>query len=430
LLRRRSFIKNSFFSVIGFSVLRTDSLSILKQAFDDLSVNQSPKEEFWLKVRSAFNIDDTLINLNSGGISPTPISVHNRFKEYLDRINLLPSYYNWHVFEPQKELVRKKIAENFGVDPEEIAITRNASEALQIVQQGLDLKDEDEVIITDHEYFRMKNTWEQLERRRGVKILQVKLPVPFFDDEFLIDEIKKRISQRTKIIHISHVVYLTGQILPIKQVVQLAHDNDIKLICDGAQSFALLPFKHKDIESDFFGTSLHKWCFAPIGTGFLHIRKELIPKVWPLMAAPKSMDSNIRKFEEIGTHPAANHNAIIDAIEFNSQLGIEKKLNRLKTLNNVWIKRISAYPEFNLLTNTRDSSKWSGMVLFNINGINSSKLYKYLLEEERILTSPMAHNNFEGIRVSPNIFNTLSEMEQFAGILERVIKGKVNQVNK
>lgn len=428
MLRRRSFIKNSFFSIIGFSVLRTDSLSILKQAFDDLNFNQSPNEEFWLTVRSAFNIDDKLINLNSGGISPTPISVHNRFKEYLDKSNLLPAYYNWHVFEPQKELVRKKIAENFGVDSEEIAITRNASEALQIVQQGLELKNKDEVIITDHEYFRMKNTWEQLERRRGVKIIQIQLPVPFVDDDYLITEIKKRISSRTKILHISHVVYLTGQILPIKQISQLAHENDIKLICDGAQSFALLPFTHKDIESDFFGTSLHKWCYAPNGTGFLHIRKELLTKVWPLMAAPKSMDNNIRKFEEIGTHPAANHNAIVDAIEFNSQIGIERKLNRIKTLNNVWINRISGYPEFNLLTNTKDSSKWCGMVLFNISGVNSSKLYKYLLEEEKILTSPMVHNNFKGIRISPNIFNSLSEMEKLSEILESVIKGKVDQV--
>jgi len=267
-------------------------------------------EDFWTTVQQAFAVDRTIVNLNNGGVSPSPRTVQDTLRRLTEQANQMPAYELWRRQEPQVETVREGLASMFGVDTEEIAITRNASESLETLQLGLPLRSGDEVVTTTQDYPRMLTTWDQRARRDGIVVRKVRFDVPVRDVRTIVAAIEAALTPKTKVIHVSHVVFLTGQIMPVREICRLARERGIWCIVDGAHSFAHFPFRQQDLECDFFGTSLHKWLTGPIGTGMLYVKKERIPDVWPLMAAPKESDGNIRKFEEIGTHSAAVHNAL------------------------------------------------------------------------------------------------------------------------
>src|SRR5262249_15717461 len=217
---------------------------------------------------------------------------------------------------PNIESVRRKLAAEAGCRPEEMAITRNASEALQICQLGIDLKEGDEVITTNQDYGRMLDTWDQRARRDKIKVTKLSFPVPTTNLGELKTKFEQAITPRTKVLHFCHITNLTGQLFPVRDIARMARAKGIKTIVDGAHAFGHFPFKLSDLECDYYGTSLHKWLLAPVGTGFLHVRRENIEGLWPLTPANASKTKDIRKFEEVGTHPAANHNAIAEALAF------------------------------------------------------------------------------------------------------------------
>src|SRR5260221_5799505 len=285
-----------------------------------------------------------MINLNNGGVAPSPKVVMDTETRYLEVENMSPSYYMWNVLDPGIETVRRRLARTFGCDPEEMAITRNASEALEIVQLGMPLERGDEVLTTTQDYPRMMTTWKQRERRDGTVMKQITFPVPPPSPDDLVRRFAEGITPKTKVIHVCHITNLTGQIFPIRQIMQLARPRGIEVIVDGAHAYAQFPFKRDELDCDYYGTSLHKWLTAPIGTGFLYVRKEKIAKIWPMMAAPPEMNGNIRKFEEIGTHPAANHNAIAEAVTFYEQIGGEGKGGPLRYPRGPWGKRPEELP--------------------------------------------------------------------------------------
>lgn len=431
---RREFL-NKFLLTTGaaFVVLKTDAIARAAEAVEKYATDRTPKElasddAFWGRIQSAFDVDRTLINLNNGGVSPSPKVVIDAFKRYTDYSNQAPAYFMWRHVEPQVETVREKLALTFGASKEEIAITRNASESLQIVQQGMNLKEGDEVLTTTQDYPRMITTYTQLERRWGVKLVQVPYPTPLINKENYINAFKSGITSKTKAILVSHICFLTGQILPVLEVSRLAHEYGIPVICDAAHSFNHIPYKLKDLECDFYGTSLHKWTYAPVGTGMLYVKKDLIKTIWPLMAAPKEMDENIRKFEEIGTHPAATHNAIAEALAFNEAIGIERKAERFRYLHSRWIKRVKDFSNVKFRINIEDTSSWCGLVNFYIDGVDVGKLVDYLLSKHRIYVVPIVHPEFKGIRVTPNVYTLVSEIDLFGDIIVSVAKGEVKEV--
>jgi len=430
---RRKFLKKIAGSSAALMLFSNHSFSKALDAISKIPPGTSAKtlsedENFWSTIQSAFDLDRSVINFNNGGCSPSPGKVHLVLKRYLDYSNQAPSYYMWRHLEPNIERVREQIAGNFGCDKEEIAITRNASESLLIVQLGLNLKAGDEILTTIYDYPRMLTTWDQRARRDGIVVKKVKYPVPLMNPNDYIKIIKEAITPKTKVILLSHVVFLTGQILPIKEIAKIAHERGIYLICDGAHSFNHFPYTLKDLDCDFFGTSLHKWTYAPIGTGFLYVKKDLIPKVWPMMAAPESMDDNIRKFEEIGTHPAANHNAISEAFSFNEGLGIDRKAERLRYLHKRWINRLKKYPNVKFMTNIDDETQWCGIVNVNIEGTDIQKLSGYLMSKHKIYQIAIITDDFHGLRISPNIYTDLSEIDLFLDVMTEVAKGNVKEV--
>ncbi|NIM15979.1 MAG: aminotransferase class V-fold PLP-dependent enzyme [Candidatus Aminicenantes bacterium] len=431
---RRQFLSRiALGGAVTFLALKDDALARVKEAVKTLGPGDSPEEiarneHFWSRIQSAFQLDRTIINFNNGGVSPSPRTVHNALKRYLDYSNQNPAYNMWSHLEPNIEGVREKLALRFGCDKEEVAITRNASEALEIVQFGLNLQPGDEVIATTQAYPRMMTTWDQIVRRNKIVLKKVTFPVPLMDPNDYVKAIKGAITGKTKAIMVMHVINFTGQIAPVREVSRLAHSRGIPVICDGAHSFSHFPFTVKELECDFFGTSLHKWTYAPVGTGLLYVKRERIKELWPLMAAPEKMDDDIRKFEEIGTHPAANHNAIAEALAFNEAIGIDRKAARLRYLHLRWINRLRTYDNVKFMTNIDDLSQWCGLINVYIKGVDVQKLTDYLMNKHRILVIPIIHDEFKGIRVTPNVYTLLSEVDLFAGAMEKVAKGEVPEV--
>jgi isopenicillin-N epimerase len=377
-------------------------------------------EDFWREIQSAFTLDRNIINLNNGGVSPSPRIVQEAMRRSLEFSNIAPAYSMWRVLEPEVENVRRGLAADFGCDPEEIAITRNASESLEICQLGLELKPGDEVLTTDQDYPRMITTWKQRERRDGIVLKMISFPTPPPSLDDLAERFERAITPRTRVIHFCHITNLTGQIFPVQRICQLARSRSIEAIVDGAHAYAQFPIKHADLDCDYYGTSLHKWLLAPHGTGFLYVRKSKIGKVWPLMAAPAEMTDNIRKFEEIGTHPAANHNAISDALEFHTAIGVERKAARLRYLRAVWTDRLTRLPGVSTPTSA-DPQLSCGIGLLSVAGKEPGPLADQLWDKYRILTVGIVHPQFKGLRITPNVYTTLPEIEMFCDAVEKLI---------
>jgi selenocysteine lyase/cysteine desulfurase len=378
-------------------------------------------EDFWREIQNAFTVDRALINLNNGGVSPSPRIVQEAMRRYLEFSNQAPVITMWQVLEPEIESVRQRLAADFGCDAEEMAITRNASEALEIVQLGLPLERGDEVLTTTQDYPRMITTWQQRERRDGIVLKQIPFPVPPASADDLARRFEEAITPRTKVIHVCHITNLTGQIFPIKKICQMGRARGIEVIVDGAHAYAHFPFTRDDLDCDYYGTSLHKWLLAPHGTGFLYVRKAKIPGVWPMMAAPPEMNANIRKFEEIGTHPAANHNAIAEALTFHQGIGAERKAARLRFLRDRWMKRLGQVPGVKLLT-PDDAKQSCGLASFTPGTLDVAKLTGYLWDKHRIIVTAIAHPEFNCIRITPNVYTLVQEIDRFAEVVEDAIR--------
>jgi len=377
-------------------------------------------EDFWREIQSAFTLDRNIINLNNGGVSPAPRVVQESMRRSLEFSNIAPARTMWAVLEPEVEIVRQRLAADFGCDPEEMAITRNASESLENVQMGLNLKAGDEVLTTDQDYPRMITTWKQRERREGIVLKMISFPTPPPSLDDLAERFERAITPRTRVIHFCHITNLTGQIFPVQRICQLARSRGIEAIVDGAHAYAQFPFKHADLDCDYYGVSLHKWLLAPHGTGFLYVRKSKIAKVWPLMAAPVEMTDNIRKFEEIGTHPAANHNAIADALEFHTAIGVERKAARLRYLRGLWTERLTRLPHVSTPTSS-DPRQSCGIGLLSVEGKEPGPLADQLWDKYRILTVAIVHPQFKGLRITPNVYTTVPEIETFCDAVEKLI---------
>ena len=382
-------------------------------------------ESFWFEVQQAFTLDRTVVNLNNGGVSPAPAVVQEAQKRHLDFSNSTPPPIAlWQVLEPQRETVRARLARNFGCDAEEIALVRNASEGLQTCQFGLDLKRGDEVLTTNQDYPRMIATFEQRARREGIVLKQFSIPIPAEDDAEVVERFRRNITPKTKLILISHVINLTGQILPVKPVVEMARERGIPVIVDGAHSFAHFDFSHADLGCDYYASSLHKWLFAPHGTGMLYVRRDKIPGIWPLMAAPAAMDGDIRKFEEIGTHPSAQNLAIAEALTFHEGIGAKRKEARLRYLRNRWAERLGKSDRVRLHTSLKPG-KSCGLATVEILEVDPGKLTEHLWKKHRILVTPIDHPEFRGIRVTPSVYTTVEEIDRFREVMEDVIERRL-----
>ena len=249
-------------------------------------------EDFWYYVQQAYTVSANIINLNNGGVSPQPRVVQEAVERYNRMSNEAPSYYMWRILDKGREPLRAKLADLAGCSPEELAINRNSSEALETIIFGLRLKAGDEVVLTKQDYPNMINAWKQREHRDGIVLKWLDFQFPIADKQQIVDTFVNAFSEKTKVVHLTHIINWMGQILPVREIADEAHKRGIEVLVDAAHSFAHLDYKIPDLKCDYFGTSLHKWLCAPFGSGLLYVRKEKIAKLYPLFAAgdPESDD--------------------------------------------------------------------------------------------------------------------------------------------
>ena len=378
-------------------------------------------EDYWATIQNAFTVTRGIINLNNGGVSPSPRMVTEALVRYIWQQEDATAYTMWQILEPQSETIRTGLAEMFGCDREEIAITRNASESLEILLMGMDFKSGDEILTTTQDYPRMLTTLRQRERREGLKLKLVQIPIPPKNLNEITAAFASGITNRTKLILIAHQINITGQITPVKAVCAMARAKGIETIVDGAHSFGQFEFQQKDLGCDYFGTSLHKWLFAPKGTGLLYVKREKIEKLWPLMAAESKQAPDIRKFEEIGTHSAAPRLAIGEALLFSNGIGPRRKEARLRYLSRYWMNKLKDLPKVRFNTSF-DPNQSCAIANVKIEGLDQGAIGNYLFSKHRIFTTPIVHEEFTGIRITPNLYTTLGELDRFCEVMETIAR--------
>ncbi len=427
---RRRFLKRAgIFSATAFLSSLTQPAwsrnleSVLKEAKDISPSDLATEEEFWYYIQQSFTVSPSLINLNNGGVSPAPKTVQDAMKRYYDYSNEAPSYYMWRILDQGREPLRKNLANVAGCSHEEIAINRNSSEGLETVIFGLQLKAGDEVVASLQDYPNMVNAYKQREIRDGIKVKWINLELPSEDEDYLVRQFVTAFTAKTKVVHITHVINWNGQILPVKKIAQEAHKRGIEVIVDGAHSFAHFNFKIPDLDCDYYAASLHKWLYAPIGTGLLYVKKEKIKNLYPLFATSENpLKDDIRKFENLGTRPFYIEQAIGKAIEFHEMIGIERKEKRLHYLKNYWMEKVKDLPGVKL--NTSMHPKW-GCAIGNV-GIEGKKpndLDSFLLNNYKVHTVAINWENIVGVRITPNVYTTTKNLDVLVDGIKAFIKG-------
>lgn len=403
-----------------------DAMARATASIADLTPDEVARDErYWKTIRKAFAIDRRLINLNNGNSSPSPIPVHDAFKRHLDSSNLLPVHYRERLKETLGPL-RVQLADTFGCNADEIAFTRNATEALHAAQCGLTLEQGDEVITTDQDYTLMLWAWQQRAQRDRITLTRVQFPVPTTAGD-LVERIERAITPRTRVLHFCHVTNTTGQLFPVRELSRLARSRGIFTIVDGAQAAGHVPFALRDLECDAYGTSLHKWLMAPHGTGLLYVRRGSVKRVWPLHAEIDGMAADVRKFEEIGTHAVAAWVAIGDALAFHRSIGAERKAARLRYLTLRWARALERIPRVALLSNLEPGQTW-GMASFEIRGVKAQDVVRLLFEKYRIVVAAEVNQGplgpvfaHEAIRVTPQVYTSLEDIDIFVSAMRMLL---------
>jgi selenocysteine lyase/cysteine desulfurase len=417
-------------TALGLGANGLERVAAAAAALADQSAGEAARNEFyWREIQQAFTLDRTLINFNNGNHCPQPRVVHEAVKRYMDMENQAPVYYGG-LINRNIETVRRALAGEFGCDPEEMAITRNASESLQIAQNGIDLRAGDEVITTEQDYPRMLTTWDQRMRRDRIKVTRLQFPAPTTQQD-LYERFERAISPETRVLHFCHITNLTGQLFPVQRLCRLARQRGIFTIVDGAHAAGHFPYKLRELECDCYGVSLHKWLLAPLGTGFLYVPKGNIAKIWPLQAAPARESNDIRKFEQIGTAPAATRAAIAEALAFHQAIGAERKAARLRYLTLRWADRLKQHPRIRIYSSLEPGQTW-GLALVGIEGIEAARISSFLWDKYRIIANAVTRSeppgpqfDYQGIRVTPNIYTTLEEIDTFVAAMEDLLKNGV-----
>jgi len=406
------------------TVMQPDALERLRAAtrsVEGLPAGQVARDEdFWFEISQAFTVDRNIVNLNNGTLQPSLRVVQDAMRRHYE-FSANAGFHTTAYFSKECEMVRKRLASHAGCECEEVAITRCGSESGEIAVMGIDLKPGDEVVTTDQDYPRFLNSWKQRQRREGIVLRIVDLPAPPVPLDVFYDRIVGAVTPKTRVIHVCHMTHLTGQMAPIKRLAAFAKARGIQFIVDGAHGFMQVPIDVGDFDCDYYIGSLHKWCMAPPGNGFLYVRQSRIASLWPLTPADESQKNDIRKFEDVGTRTFANRVAIAEALTFNEGLGIERKSARLRYLKERWANRLKAHPRVRFFSSL-DPAESCAIATFGIDGANHAKLAQTLLDDHAIIVSHMTHRTFEGFRIVPNVSMTLREIDYFCDVMEKLLK--------
>ena len=421
---RRQFIKKTADLAIGaatLSVLASDSMAAVRAATQSLGEKSSAEvaadEAFWYSVRGAFNLSPQFINFENGWFSPQPESGVDEVCKNARSINELSSFYMRRKLAEDTVLVRELLADFVGCSRDEVLLTRNTTESLNIVIMGMPLTAGDEAIFGPYEYGSMKDAFKQRAAREGIVNRELDIPIASMSDEAIVRAYEQAITPRSKVILVSHVVYLTGQILPVKEICAMAHERGVEVIIDGAHGFAHLAEKVTDLGGDYYAASLHKWMMAPLGTGLLHMRKEKIADVWPLFGDGRHASDDILKFNHIGTFPPYLQLAVVEAIRFNQMIGLERKEARLRYVKQYWHDRLVGVPDVVFYT-PNEPHRSCAISTIGIEGWEPGDIANALYDRYKIFTVAPGYPG--AVRISPNIYTTLNELDAFVAAIKEL----------
>jgi selenocysteine lyase/cysteine desulfurase len=414
---RRSFLSKAGLSAVALSLpgifepLLASGFSGALNRVNKLSPNEAAKdEEFWQWIRLQYSINPNLINLNNGGVSPQPKPVQDAHIRFYQYCNEGPSYFMWRELDKGREPLRRRLAELAGVEADEVAINRNSTEGLNSIIFGLNLKAGDEIVLSKQDYPNMVNAWKQREKRDGIKLVWVNHDLPCEDEAKMLKTYTDAFTSKTRIVHVTHMINWTGQLLPVRKIADAAHAKGIEVICDSAHVFAHVDFKIPDLGCDYWATSLHKWLCAPFGSGMLWIKKEKIKNVWALLSSNEPDSGDIRKFESLGTRSFASEMAINAAIDFHLLIGAERKQARLQYLKNYWASKVVDVPGVKLNTSLQPQFACA-LANFSITGYKPEEIESKLMEKYRIHSVAINWENIHGVRVTPNVYTSLSDLD-------------------
>ena len=376
-------------------------------------------EDYWSIIQRAYSVNPNLINLNNGGVSPAPIVVQQAVERYNELANEGPSYYMWRVIDQGREPLREKLALIAGAKPEEIAINRNSTESLNTIIYGLDFKAGDEVIGTKQDYPNMIQAYRQRAMREGIVYKQISFDFPIEDDEQIVKAFEQAITLRTKLIHVTHMINWVGQTMPVAKIADMAHSHGIEVLVDGAHSFGLMDFKIPDLHCEYFGTSLHKFLSAPIGTGMMWVRQDKIEKVWPLTCNDKPRSGDIRKFETLGTRSFPLEQGIGEAINFHEGIGAKRKEERIRYLKDYWASRVQNIKKVKLHTSL--NAKYSCAICgLSIDGLTPAELEAELFNKYKIHAVGIVWENISCVRVTPHVYTPLADLDKLVRAIETI----------
>ena len=398
-----------------------DLLSALEDYRSTPISDLAQDEDFWQLVRQAYTVSPNVINLNNGGVSPHPKVVQEAVERYNQLSNEAPSYYMWRVLDQGREPLRQRLAELAGCSPEEVAINRNSSEALETIIFGLRLKAGDEVVLTRQDYPNMINAWKQREHRDGVVLKWINLDLPGMNAPAIVEQFKSAFTPATRVVHITHMINWNGQILPARDIAHEARQRGIEVLVDAAHTFAHLNYKISDLSCDYFGTSLHKWLCAPFGSGMLYVKKEKIKNLYPLLAADNPESENIRKFENLGTRSFAIEQAIGQAINFHEMIGAERKQARLHYLKRYWTESVLKFPGVSIGTSLSPDASCA-IALLQVSGKTPSQVAEFLFDRYRIHAVAIDWENIHGVRITPNVYTTLKDLDRLVAAVQEMVR--------
>lgn len=435
LTKRRQFLQRfgvaTATGLIAPSLLRFDSLHAEAAKEASLRIaHLSPEEaatdeEYWKSIQLAYSVSPAIINLNNGGVSPQPILTQNMQDKYVRMCNEVPSYSMWQLLDQGREPLREKLALLAGCSPEEIAINRNSTEALETIIFGLNIKEGEEVVLCKQDYPNMFNAWKLREKRNGVKLIWVDLNLPKEDDEYFVKVYSDAVTSKTKIVHLTHCINWDGQFIPVRKISDAVKKKNpnVEVICDIAHSFCHIDFKIPDLNVEYAGTSLHKWMCAPFGSGMLYVKKEKIKSLWPLFANDEPDKDDIRKFESLGTRSFPIEQAIGYSLDFHNDIGTARKEARLRYLKDYWTNQVKDIPKVSIHTPMKKEYS-CGIGTFYIEGEEVKDISKKLFDKYKIHITTIDYNHagksleketafpFKHIRVSPNVYTKLSDLDK------------------
>lgn len=389
------------------------------------AVDRSAEDEGeadWARIRAEYPTQGPLLNLNNAAVSPPPNLVEEAVVDAYRFISRNPDYNMWSKLDTALPGIKRDLAELIDCSPEEIALNRNSSEGLSTAIFGIQLDKGDQVLISPWDYPSVRAGWLQRQQRQGVELVNCAFDLMDSDDD-IIEAYLEAITPRTRVLQLTHIFHWNGRVLPVKRLCEIARERNIITIVDGAQSFAQMPVSFRELDCDFFVTSLHKWLGAPVGNGMLIVNKRQIDRTWPLLAPFDQPAVGIDKFDHwnLGTYNSAIQAGIAPAIQFHKKIGAEKMHARLRELSRYWVSLAKDIPGFRLHTPT-DTDSLGAIILFSIGGLDIKGLERDLREKHRIHIKYRKVEQVEGLRVSPHIYMLKSDLDSFVTALRSALK--------